>query len=420
MDIVHAGLNQQPFHTSGRPVAIIQYQSEQAAHDFLDMVAISNRSIGLLNGPESSGKRTIIGQFVRSMPADIPVAIIDGTRLDAKAILDAIRSQFAYEAASGSLDNSLNELKKFIAQQARHIRQPLLIVENINKMYLSALLILCILAEFKLQGRYAIRMVLVSNKPSFNITHVPAMSALAVRARRPFELEPMMPRETTRYLYAKLRVSGCASPDSVLPGDICDELHKVSRGWPGILDKVVMRAIERAEYWPIRREHIYPPTVQVKPASPSDISVVKESSGPEIQKLYLTLNRETLQEFELRDSKILIGRSELCDLTINSRFVSKYHALIVRTDNVMHLLDLKSTNGTFVNSHRVESEVLRHDDIISLGNHGIKLVSRTYRRRAATEEQDLADTAKMKTLSDMRRPRAHASAGIASIEKREG
>ena len=84
----------------------------------------------------------------------------------------------------------------------------------------------------------------------------------------------------------------------------------------------------------------------------------------------------------------------------------------------MHLLDLNSTNGTFLNSRRVQSKVLRHEDVISLGNHGIKLISRTYRSRAATEEQNLADTAKMKTLSDMRRLRAELSVDIASTEKR--
>jgi general secretion pathway protein A len=419
MDIAHAGLNQQPFHTRGTPVAIIEYRSEQAAHDYLDMVATSNRGIGLLNGPESSGKKTIIRQYVRSMPADIPVAIVDGTRLDRTAILDAIRSQLGYEALSGSPGNSLDALKKFIVQHARRIRQPLLIVENINKMRLSAALLLCKLAVLRLQGRRAIRMILVSNRPSFDFSHVPAMSALAARTFRPFELEPMTLRETTRYLYAKLRVSGCASPDSVLPAEVCDELHKVSGGWPGIIDKFAMQAIERAENWPVRREDVNPAAIEFEPGSQPDISVVDETGGPEVQKLYLTLNRKTLQEFELRDSKILVGRSELCDLIVNSRFVSKYHALFVRTDSAIHLLDLKSTNGTFVNSRRIQSKILRHEDVISLGNHGIKLVSRAYRPQGATEEQDLDDTVRMKTIADMRRLRTQANEGIASTEARE-
>jgi len=260
----------------------------------------------------------------------------------------------------------------------------------------------------------------VSDEPSYNIIHAPAMNALAARSLSAFEMGPMTQGEARKYLYAKLRVSGCASPDIVLPGDICNELHKVSRGWPGMLDKVVIRAIGRAKNWPIRLEHIYPPAVQVTPRSPPDISIVKESGGRELQKLCLTLNRETLKEFELKDSKILIGRSELCDISISSRFVSKHHALLVRTENAMHLLDLNSTNGTFINSRRIQSKVMRHDDVISLGNHGIKLISPIYRTPDVAEEQDLADTARMKTLSDMRRLRAEANVDIASTEKREG
>jgi len=262
-------------------------------------------------------------------------------------------------------------------------------------------------------------MVLVSNKRSYDIIHAPVMSALAGRMVGAFELGPMMPRETTKYLHAKLRVSGCASPDNILPVDICDELHKVSSGWPGILDKVVAKAIERAENWPIQREHIYPPAVQITPSSPPDISVVEDSSGPEVQKLYLTLNRKTLQEFDLTESKILIGRSELCDITINSRFVSKHHALLVRTENALHLLDLNSTNGTFVNSRRSKDKVLRHEDVISLGNHGIKLINRTFRTPSRIEEENLADTAISKTLSDIRRLMAKASIDIASTGKQE-
>ncbi len=115
MDITDAGLKQRPFHTGGDPVAIIQYQSEQSAHDYLDMVATSERGIGLLHGPDSSGKKTIIRQFVRSMPADIPVAIVDGTLSSTMEILHAIQSQLSYETVTSLAEDSLTELKDFIA-----------------------------------------------------------------------------------------------------------------------------------------------------------------------------------------------------------------------------------------------------------------------------------------------------------------
>lgn len=419
MDIAHAGLTQQPFHTHGTPLIFAHYRSEQAAHSFLKMVLTSDRGIGLLHGPESSGKKTIIRQFVHGLAADLAVAVVDGARLNTPDLLDAIHSQFGHEIGSNSADVSLNELEEFIAQQARAGQAPLLVVENFDKMYPSALRVLCKLALLKLQGRFSLRMILVSQRPSYNIIHAPAMSAIAARTLSSFELGPMTPRESSRYLYAKLRAGGCVSPDNVLPVDICDELHRASGGWPGILDGLVMRAIERAGNWPIRREHVFPPAAEITPVSLPDFAIVNESSEPEVQKLYLTLNKKTLQEFELKDSRVLIGRSELCDIFINSRFVSKHHALLIRTDDAMHLVDLNSTNGTFVNSQRVQSKALLHDDIISLGNHGIKLISPAYRTRPVIEEIDLADTVQMKTLEDMRQLKARAIEEIVPIKKRE-
>lgn len=412
MIIVHAGLTQQPFHARGQPVAVIHYHSEQAAHDFLNIVGVSEQGIGLFHGPASAGKKTIIQNFISNMPADIPVAVVDGTQLDETGILNAIRIRFGFAAAPETTEESLNELKSFIARHACRIRQPLLVVENFDQLRVSALKFLCHLANLKLDGRFAVRMILVSKKSSYAIISTPTMSALAARLLGEFEIGPMTQSETVRYLYAKLMIGGCSDPERVFPRAVCDELHQISGGWPGILDNLAMRAIERAKSLPIRSEHIDPADVDIAPPAlptPPVVSVVKEDLGQYVQKLYLTLNRETLQEFDVSDSKILIGRSELCDININSRFVSKHHALLVRTDDALHLLDLKSTNGTFINSRRIDTRVLQHDDVISLGNHGIKLVSPGYRARATTKEQDLAETATMKTVSDMRRLKAQTS-----------
>jgi hypothetical protein len=269
-------------------------------------------------------------------------------------------------------------------------------------MYPSALYTLSKLAELQIQGQYLLRMILTSDKAPFAIMHAPSMKAVAKRSISAFELGPLTPKETSTYLHAKLRASGCDNPDQFFPSEIINDLHAESGGWPGKLDGLAMQAVERAAEIPILREHISPPAVQSTPERSPLTAVVEPVEDPGIQRLFLTFNRKTLQEIDLTESKVLIGRSELCDVSIKSRFVSKHHALLVRTDNALHLLDLNSTNGTFVNSHRIQSKVLRHDDIISVGNHGIKLICPTYRARPVIEELDLAETSTLKTLADMR------------------
>lgn len=402
MDFAQTGLRQQPFHASGQPLVFVPYHSQLAAHHFLQMILDDDRGIGVFYGPESSGKKCIIREFVRSMPADIPVAVIDAARLKTHDLLTTLLAQYDPGPTFESVDDCWYALRIFLAEKTRTGQTPLVVLENINKMYPSALYALCKLAELQIQGQYLLRMILTSNKAPFAIMHAPSMMAVAKRSISAFELGPMTPKETSTYLHAKLRASGCDNPDKIFPIEIIDDLHAESGGWPGILDGFAMQAMERAEEFPIMREHLSPPAVHATPERPPLAAVVEPVEDPGIQRLFLTFNRKTLREIDLTESKVLIGRSELCDISIESRFVSKHHALLVRTDNALHLLDLNSTNGTFVNSRRIQSKVLQHDDIISVGNHGIKLICPTYRARPVTEELDLAETSTLKTLADMR------------------
>ena len=66
-------------------------------------------------------------------------------------------------------------------------------------------------------------------------------------------------------------------------------------------------------------------------------------------------------------------------------------------------MDLNSTNGTYVNSRRVHNHVLNHDDVISIGNHGIKFHDPAARQRDSLEGTGFDETVVMKNLADMRK-----------------
>src|SRR5947199_10170447 len=64
----------------------------------------------------------------------------------------------------------------------------------------------------------------------------------------------------------------------------------------------------------------------------------------------------------------LVGRKEDCDVRLDHKSVSKQHCVIVKTDGLLLLRDLGSTNGTRVNGQRVRRAALLPNDQVSFAS----------------------------------------------------
>lgn len=74
------------------------------------------------------------------------------------------------------------------------------------------------------------------------------------------------------------------------------------------------------------------------------------------------------QSLPLERPEYLLGKHEGCDLRLPDHGVSRRHARLLRTsDLLVTLLDLGSTNGCFVGERRVEMCLLRDGDLVRLG-----------------------------------------------------
>ncbi len=92
--------------------------------------------------------------------------------------------------------------------------------------------------------------------------------------------------------------------------------------------------------------------------------------------------------FPITQLPFRIGRDPGSDLAIASGQVSKHHALLdVGGEDWLKLVDLNSTNGTFVNRERIQgSAPIRAGDILHFGNSEFRLGYRGAHKAAPTQD----------------------------------
>jgi pSer/pThr/pTyr-binding forkhead associated (FHA) protein len=65
---------------------------------------------------------------------------------------------------------------------------------------------------------------------------------------------------------------------------------------------------------------------------------------------------------------VVVGRKEDCDVRLDHKSVSKMHCVLVKTDGLLLLRDLGSTNGTRVNGTRVRRAALLPNDQLAIAH----------------------------------------------------
>ncbi len=86
-----------------------------------------------------------------------------------------------------------------------------------------------------------------------------------------------------------------------------------------------------------------------------------------------TAKGQVTREYLLRQEHVTIGRSSDNFIHINEKFISSAHAEIITEQDhhgnkIYFLMDLNSTNGSYINKNKVGCRQLKHNDNIRFGH----------------------------------------------------
>ncbi len=92
-------------------------------------------------------------------------------------------------------------------------------------------------------------------------------------------------------------------------------------------------------------------------------------------KMIVSIDGVVIKEVQLTKDRTTLGRRPYNDIVIDNLAVSGEHAVLQMTGHEVHLEDLNSTNGTYVNGKAVKKQLLQNNDTVEIGKYKIKYIN---------------------------------------------
>ena len=91
-------------------------------------------------------------------------------------------------------------------------------------------------------------------------------------------------------------------------------------------------------------------------------------------KMIVSIDGVVIKDVQLTKERTTLGRRPYNDIVIDNLAVSGEHAVLQMTGNQVHLEDLNSTNGTYVNGKAARKQLLKNGDTVEVGKYKIRFL----------------------------------------------
>ncbi len=228
--------------------------------------------------------------------------------------------------------------------------------------------------------------------------------------------------ETLAYVNHRLELVG-GGQLGLIPDEIIPTIYRYTGGVPGRINQLCHTALLKAANdglksvdastleSVIQTLHLEVCVGEGRIRSSRDLGAFRRE---EVAKFVVSHKGHLVKSVRLDKDRFLIGRHNLNDLCLDSNAVSRCHAHLVETEGAYVLLDLNSTNGTFVNFKRIQQHLLRDNDIVAIGMHRLKFIDRL--TQSGSVRKTVAVTSPVETVVLNAEPMKRANVPIKRVK----
>ncbi|MDH3588703.1 MAG: FHA domain-containing protein [Gammaproteobacteria bacterium] len=330
----------------------------------------------VVTGDVGCGKSILVNRVLAEMSSDVAVARLTLTNLDSEEFLQSVLSQYGCQPFERSRDKLMGLLDNFLFAQNVRERPVVLIIEEAQNLSKEVLDVVRELADLEADSEKLISIVLIGQPALQERLQGKELGMIADRISCSAQLDPLSQSDTVRLIRHRLKLAGCAEPP--FDDDTYAEIYGFTGGVPRLIVNLCDTAMTAAyvEESPRITTGILQSAIEelelnrVADADPD--LIMDDEPHADDRRVFLVVNErgDKKNEFDLTDTRIMIGRDSDNDVTLVSEYISRHHAQIVMDqDGRFWVKDLNSTNGIYVNGTKTQRALLHDGDRIVMGHH---------------------------------------------------
>jgi type II secretory pathway predicted ATPase ExeA len=347
-----------------------------------------------LSGPAGVGKTTLVRQRFRAL-RDVPFSWVKPLCETKEQLLQQLLEDIGPGQIAGSADESRNILEVYLRHQSGNGRTSYIVADGLERFSAEVLRELEGLAQLRLRSRPIVQILLLTRSEDLVANLLPQYEGGPLARAAHQRLSGFSLDETRAYVRTCLRGAGCDWAEELIPDDVVYDIQAFTQGVVGDINAIACTALDTvaaraaggnrqpvvtrgvlkeagaelnlrydASAWPPAvDERLSPEAVHL--SDPGELKV-------EAARLIVSSGRQVVAEITLNRPRMVLGRDDTCDISLDSQYVSRYQNLFMETPEGWLLIDLGSTNGCFVNGRRVREHRLRDGDLIAVGHHQLR------------------------------------------------
>ena len=336
----------------------------------------------LVTGEAGVGKSAIVDKLHPLLDRHLVTSRVSGSIPTAGAFLCATLKSFGFDAFDGHPEEYRHILRAFIRHEATHSNKPVLIVDDAESIKPEVLFELNSLVGMQINGSKAINLLLVGRpgaEQAINCSELPMVwKSITVKS----QIQGLCEVETAEYVAHRLSLAH--DDNDLFPTETIPAIYRYTGGVPGLINRLCSACLvlvakeggaqvtQKLVKTAVSQLHLTPRAVRSESDRNKKLIAAAALGKDSTPRVVLSHEGRLVGVYTLDKERVTIGRHHFNEICIDSGAVSRHHAQLLVSAKGVYLIDLNSTNGTFVNFKPVEQRLLKNSDIIAVGKHRLK------------------------------------------------